>query len=915
MSAQPKTPLIFIRLPRNVVEKLPTLAAEELQLVLGGKERITTGTLRLGSQRFDVRFSSERSSAPPLLFQGLIPQPMGSDKWTDWEERGKLVGKLTVTSKNKPVPGSTTMHTPAMHPAAAFPTHSSDSSAIGQSLAARSADASAKALSPQMTAQVPVPAPTHTRMPSITRTAPQKKPGILRQNREMLKDQVLHILACGPEEETQILDRIKGPPNAVLDALGSLAQKTGSRWALQPESYKQVNIENWPKYDSQTKEKVAKNALAAFDTLGLPAEDPDRRRIAQVLQRINGGTRSSSGPPAADTVTSLSASVKLKSPTVPSISLPKDSPAPKKKPVRSIIAPTSVKKPRPELAKMPQRAGPPPGLAPENTSDNNRASTASNTNNANSGISPTHSTKAKEPSRHMLSASSVEAGATYKTLNAKPGNGEQRQPTQISEEGNAYTNQGRPRATSRSHFMSAPSTATNPTNPVNAASPAAAKADQRYLPVGRKNGRRIREEPDNYAASDAEAEYHRHVRPDSKSPITAGSQDSTHSRSQSHNPRGIQDPSSGADVEMRDAEDSHKRRHVPVRSRPIQMQSLVFSSPAKSPRVPPADTGAAVSRVQERLVQGMLSEKRQPGLSTSAKGHAQSSNSAVANTTDTPFKRPRGPSLSPVAHLPRSPSASPVPKVERAETIEDLEQLQRRIQTAYAEYSRLRIKIDSCCSEFSSLSDELSAAEHSFRRAWKEALNEHKTSEADREEGEEIPGDAPQDSELSLSIDLARDKCTSNGERLYWTAEPDASGDMWVTDSPEAILGQIVGRDGHPCRSRKLLPEEIRLLQATQAVVDRYAELDGDDVRRCIRRYLRLHAHLESMEREMRSAYSYITQDIMAQYDDLRAELGDLQVDKAISAADAGSESKTLSIDTCKDDQMASPDLVPTITF
>ncbi|KAJ2854647.1 hypothetical protein J3B02_002571 [Coemansia erecta] len=887
MSAQSKPPLLFIKLPRNVVDKLATLSAEELQLVLGGKERITTGTLRLGSQRFDVRFSSERSSAPPLLFQGAMPQPMGSDKWAEWTERGKLVGKLTVTHRSKPTTLTTTLMPNV---------HSSDSGASGQS---RSQSQAARPVGAP-NAMSPKP-PGHTRMPSVTRIAPQKKPGILRQNREMLRDQIVHTLACGSEEEPFILERIKGPPNAVLDALASVAQKNGTRWTLLPESFKMVNVESWPKYDAKAKEKVARNALAAFDTLGLNADDPDRRRIALVLQRLNGETLPSASS-VADTplLPGLPSSVKLKSPTVPSIGLPKDTsspapapaptPTPKKKPSRSIIAPTSVRKSRPEPVKVPQRAGGLPGLAAEAISDS----------------------KAKESSlpssRHVPSLS----------IN------EQKKPMQLVEENGNHGShhQGRPRATtSGSQFISAPNTATNPTDPINLARPEAAEADQRYLSV-RRNGnpsRRIREEPDNYAASDAEAEYHRSARPESKSPVTAASQDSTHSRSQSHNPRGIPDASSGTDKEINAAEEEEnsygKRRHVPVRSRPIQTQPLVFPSPAKSPHVPVAavDTGAAVSRVQERLAQGMLSEKRLPGLSTVAKGAAQSSGNpiAAADTADVSFKRPRGPSLSPIASLPRSRSASPAPRVESAETIEDLEQLQRQIEATYAEYSRLRLKIDSCCGGFSLLSDELNAAVDAFRPAWRAALNEHNTSEADREEGEEIPGDAPQDSALSLSIDVTNEKCTPGGDRLYWTAEPDANGDFWVADSPEAILGMEVGRDGHPCRSRKLLPEETRVLQAIQAVVARYAELDGDDIRRCIRRYMRLHEHLESMVRLMRAAYSCISQGIMAQYDGLRDELGDMQIDKALTAADAVSESKTLSIDAFRDSQIALSGAIP----
>ncbi|KAJ2385775.1 hypothetical protein GGI05_004592, partial [Coemansia sp. RSA 2603] len=94
-NAQTKPPLLLVKLPRHVVDKLSQQPPSSLQLVLGGKERITTGTLHLGAHRYDVRYSAERSSAPPLLFQGGSPHAAGA--WAQWTERGKLAGKLTVT--------------------------------------------------------------------------------------------------------------------------------------------------------------------------------------------------------------------------------------------------------------------------------------------------------------------------------------------------------------------------------------------------------------------------------------------------------------------------------------------------------------------------------------------------------------------------------------------------------------------------------------------------------------------------------------------------------------------------------------------------------------------------------------------------------------------------------------------------
>ncbi|KAJ1933737.1 hypothetical protein GGF37_006622, partial [Kickxella alabastrina] len=254
--AQSKTQLLFMKLPRHVIERLTNLPAEDLQLILGGKERITTGTLRVGSQRFDVRFSSERTSAPPLLFQGNQPQSAGSDRWSDWMPRGRTMGKLTVLGKQKSFPGAAPMSASTM-------AYAADGGRMRQAQVAQPAHARTPSTTLPAAASTAAAAAgsgsgsgsAHVRVSSVSRAVPQKKPGIVRQNREMVREQVLHMLAREPMDELAILDRIKSPAALVLDTLGALCKKTGVRWALLPESYRMVQIDSgWPRLSAQEQE-------------------------------------------------------------------------------------------------------------------------------------------------------------------------------------------------------------------------------------------------------------------------------------------------------------------------------------------------------------------------------------------------------------------------------------------------------------------------------------------------------------------------------------------------------------------------------------------------------------------------------------------------------------------------------------
>ncbi|KAJ2821334.1 hypothetical protein IWW50_004680 [Coemansia erecta] len=837
-----KTPLLLVKLPRHVVESLQTASPEELSLVLGGKERITTGTLHVGAARHDVRYSAERSSAPPLLFQGSTALPDDGDGWAPWTQRGKVVGKLTVLSKNKP------------------PLQSSYSTAsVPADIQARVAAACSD---PRMPAssnalkESPSP-PAQSTLASASKSAPQKKPGILRQNREQLRDNILHILASGPAEESQILERIKSPPNLVMDALGAIGRKTNSLWALKPEQFKHVQFESWQKYDTPERLRVAASALKAFDELGLRADDPDRVRVAQLQQRL---TR---GPGPAKNTKPAAPVAPAKAIGASSAAATKESPAPKKKTMRTVIAPTLTRPLHPESGRHAKR---PSGSASigAGASAPPTAMSASFDGSGSAAAPAEQPTSAKEP---LKSASRPNRPAPLLADKHKGIPADEGVKSSAVESGNGA---------SRRPITSAPSTAPN-----TAFGTGSHGIERQQKSTKPRDTRTHHEGTNNYPASDAEAEYSRKSRGrQGDSPV--GSPRKPASRSHSRNPRkSPRDQLPGAD---KDGDKQHK----PVRSRPLQLQALASTSS----HTPDVETGAAVSRVQERLAQSMM-ERRIPA----AKGRSRSSSDVARR--DTPL-RPRGPSLSPITDMPQSPSPLPTQTIERVETFEDLSELQSQLVRLYADYSQLRLKIESHSTAFAPLAAELSQAQ----AACKQVSARKQRDDSEREEGEEIPSDAR--AESNLGFDAVTEKCAPDGARLYWMET--ASG-AWLSDSPDAVVGKQIGRDGQPCRTQMLLPEEARVLKANQAIVDLYADLDSGDLRHWVARYMRLHTQIEQMEHELNSAYERISDEISAQYAGFRDELGDSDVDAVLADINAefgdhGPSSQVLNIDMYRDENV-----------
>ncbi|KAJ2784693.1 hypothetical protein H4R18_000984 [Coemansia javaensis] len=664
-----KTPVLVVRLPRHVVDGLRAAPAGSARLVLGGKERITTGTLFVGGAKYDVRYSGERSGAPPLLLHGGA----GSDGWAPWTQRGKVAGKLTVVHKGR---------------AAAQPV-------------APERPVAAERAQPAMPERAPPAVPKDAGAEEAPRAAPQKKPGIRRHNREMLRERIVHMLALGPMDEDQVLGDVDSAPAAALEVLDAVATRKGTMWALQPASFRLVNIEAWPRYDAPARAHAAEGALRALDALGVAGDDPERLRLRRIQQRLAGDP-------------------------------PEEPPTPKKKPARASGPQSLAKKLRLEATKRVRRIH---GLE------------------AGPGFAAAPAGAAPEPKEAAARPAPLEP-ADGRAAAAGPG-------------GDAGWR----------HMASAPATA-----------------------VGGSFG----------AARDADPE--RRARPRRRSSVAAGSR--SRSRRTERSP-------AGADA------GSERPGHQRVRSRPLQLQPLRGAATE-------ADTGAAVGRVQERLA---LMNERRP-LPAAARPHSPSPSPAAAAAQQSPSPPP-SPALAEWAEL-----------AGRAETVEGLRELQARLVAAYAEYSQLRLRIDARCAAFAPLAAELDAAQAALA-----AARAQQPGEAEREEGEEVPGD--------LGVDATASERAPSGARLLYRCAPGPAGAAWVTDSPAAGAAQ-----------QRLLPEEARVLRATQAVADRYAELGAGDVRRWARRYLRLHAAVGEMARALPAAHSRVAAAIAAQRAALCADAG-----------------------------------------
>ncbi|KAG0204155.1 hypothetical protein BGX28_003806 [Mortierella sp. GBA30] len=92
-----------------------------------------------------------------------------------------------------------------------------------------------------------------------------------------LKTRVVQLLASHPRgTEVKELMKLRADQDDLQSILPSVADLSGGRYVLKPETYLEVKIHDWKSYSAKQRDIVVKNASAAFDRLGLAADAPER---------------------------------------------------------------------------------------------------------------------------------------------------------------------------------------------------------------------------------------------------------------------------------------------------------------------------------------------------------------------------------------------------------------------------------------------------------------------------------------------------------------------------------------------------------------------------------------------------------------------------------------------------------------
>ncbi|KAF9964411.1 hypothetical protein BGZ70_006494 [Mortierella alpina] len=89
---------------------------------------------------------------------------------------------------------------------------------------------------------------------------------------------VVQLLATHPRgtEEKELRKLLRVGQEDLKPILDSVADLSGGRYVLKPETYRKVKIHDWRSYSAKQREIVVKNASAAFDKLGLAPDAPER---------------------------------------------------------------------------------------------------------------------------------------------------------------------------------------------------------------------------------------------------------------------------------------------------------------------------------------------------------------------------------------------------------------------------------------------------------------------------------------------------------------------------------------------------------------------------------------------------------------------------------------------------------------
>ncbi|KAJ1932753.1 hypothetical protein EC988_009348, partial [Linderina pennispora] len=195
MASQSTTPLLALKIPRNVLDKLQS--TDGIQLTLGGKEKGIGGSMVIAGMRYDVRYRAERGGVA-LVFQGKSPTIVSGDaESAQWEPHGKVTGRLTLLPPKGTQP---TERKPAARPAEPAGMASLESSQTAFSSMVE------KAVAEQTQQQ-------RAKERAAAKPAPLKRPGVAAQHQKHLKqtrDRLLHYLAFASCEEEKAMAKLKG---------------------------------------------------------------------------------------------------------------------------------------------------------------------------------------------------------------------------------------------------------------------------------------------------------------------------------------------------------------------------------------------------------------------------------------------------------------------------------------------------------------------------------------------------------------------------------------------------------------------------------------------------------------------------------------------------------------------------------
>ncbi|KAK3826723.1 MAG: hypothetical protein J3R72DRAFT_457612 [Linnemannia gamsii] len=102
-----------------------------------------------------------------------------------------------------------------------------------------------------------------------------------------LRTRIVQLIAQHPRgaEEKELMKMLKVSLEDLQSILSSIANYSGGRYVLRPETYKDVKIHDWKNYSAKQRDIVINNAIAAFDTLGLPADAPERDILRPEMMR------------------------------------------------------------------------------------------------------------------------------------------------------------------------------------------------------------------------------------------------------------------------------------------------------------------------------------------------------------------------------------------------------------------------------------------------------------------------------------------------------------------------------------------------------------------------------------------------------------------------------------------------------